>query len=250
MSSDKSIVRQSILPSLLKVIEYNKSRNVKDVNIYEIANTYSNEMDEDTKIAIAMKGTYLINNWNGTSVKVDFYLIKGIVENILDYLGFKNRYFFVTNELNEMHPGMSAEVLLDREPIGFLGKVHPSVTKEDIYVVELSLNKMVAKNVKPLKHKEASKYPEINKDIAFVVNKDIAAGDIMMQIKKSGGRLLTNVDVFDVYMGENVENNEKSIAFSLTFSDPTRTLNDEEVITVFNKIISDVESKMSAKLRR
>lgn len=250
MSSDKSVVRQSILPSLLKVIDYNKSRNVKDVNIYEIANTYSNEMDEDTKIAIAMKGNYLMNNWNGTSVKVDFYLIKGIVENILDYLGFKNRYTFVANELNEMHPGMSAEVLLDREPIGFLGKVHPSVTKEDIYVVELSLNKMVEKNVKPVKHKEASKYPEINKDMAFVVNKDIAAGDIMMQIKKSGGRLLTNVDVFDVYMGENVENNEKSIAFSLTFSDPTRTLNDEEVTTVFNKIISDVESKMSAKLRR
>jgi len=86
--------------------------------------------------------------------------------------------------------------------------------------------------------------------MATVVDKNIAAGDIMMQIKRSGGRLLTNVDVFDVYMGENVEDNEKSIAFSLTFSDPTRTLNDEEVITVFNKIISDVESKMSAKLRR
>ena len=137
MSSDKVIIRQSILPSLLKVVDYNKARNVKDICIYEIANVYYNEMDEDTKIAIAMRGNYLVNNWSGVKVKVDFYLLKGIVENILDYLGFKNRYSFVVNEINSMHPGMSAEILLDREPIGFLGRVHPNVKKDDFLMVDL-----------------------------------------------------------------------------------------------------------------
>lgn len=249
MSSDKVIIRQSILPSLLKVVDYNKARNVKDICIYEIANVYYNEMDEDTKIAIAMRGNYLVNNWSGVKVKVDFYLLKGIVENILDYLGFKNRYSFVVNEINSMHPGMSAEILLDREPIGFLGRVHPNVKKDDIFVAEFSLNKLTSKNVKPIKHKEPSKYPEINKDLAFVVKKEVTVGELMTQIKKSGGRLLTDIDVFDVYVGENVKEDEKSIAFSLTFADPTRTLNDEEVMQVFNKIINDVETKMNAKLR-
>ena len=105
------------------------------------------------------------------------------------------------------------------------------------------------KTTKPIKFKEASKYPEISKDMAFVVKKNVTAGELLQQIKKSGGRLLTNVDIFDVYVGENVGEDEKSIAFTLTFSDPTKTLNDVEVMEVFNKIINDVETKIGAQLR-
>ena len=164
-------------------------------------------------------------------------------------MGFKNRYTFELNNICDMHPGMSAEILVDREPIGFLGRIHPSIKKDDIYVVEFNLSKLINKTVKPIKYKEVSKYPEVNKDLAFIVKKDVTVAEIMKQIKKSGGRLLTNIDVFDVYTGENVGVDEKSIAFSLTFNDPTKTLNDEEVTTVFNKIINDVETKMGAKLR-
>ena len=248
MSIDKSIIRTSILPSLLNVYDYNKSRNVKDINIYEISKIYDVNYNEDIKVAILMKGNYLTNGWQGNT-KVDFYLLKGIVENILNYMGFKNRYTFEVNNINDMHPGMSAEILVDREPIGFLGRIHPSIKKDDIYVVEFSLSKLINKTVKPIKYKEVSKYPEVNKDLAFIVKKDTTVAEIMNQIKKSGGRLLTNIDVFDVYTGENVGVDEKSIAFSLTFNDTTKTLNDEEVTTVFNKIINDVETKMDAKLR-
>lgn len=248
MSTDKSVIRTSILPSLLNVYDYNKSRNIKDVNIYEISKVYDVSYNEEIKVAILMKGNYLINEWQGNT-KVDFYLLKGIVENILNYMGLKNRYTFEVNNIPDMHPGMSAEILVDREPIGFLGRIHPSLKKDEIYVVEFSLSKLIEKNVKPIKYKEVSKYPEVNKDMAFIVNKDVTAQELMNQIKKSGGRLLTNIDVFDVYTGENVGENEKSIAFSLTFNDPTKTLNDEEVTTVFNKIINEVETKMNAKLR-
>ena len=249
MSMDKSIVRTSILPSLMNVYDYNKARNVKDILLYEISKTYDVDYKEDSKIAILMKGSYLVNEWQHTTTKCDFYTIKGVVENLLDYLGFKNRYTFEVAEIPEMHPGMSAKILLDREPIGIIGRVHPSYKKDEIYVAEISMTSLYNKQIKPIKFKEASKYPEIVKDMAFVVKKDVTAGELLQQIKKSGGRLLTNVDIFDVYVGENVGPDEKSVAFSLTFSDSTKTLNDVEVMEVFNKIISDVETKVGAQLR-
>lgn len=248
MSVDKSVIRTSILPSLLNTYDYNKARKVSNILLYEISKTYDINYAEDSKIAILMKGNYLINNWQGSS-KIDFYVVKGIIENILDYLGFKNRYNFEAQEIDSMHPGMSAVILLDREPIGVIGRVHPSLKKDDIFVAELSMTKMLDKKIKSIKYKEANKYPEIIKDIAFVVKKDVSALELMNQIKKAGGRLLNDIDVFDVYVGENVDDDEKSLAFKLTFADSTRTLNDDEVMNVFNKIIIEVENKVGAKLR-
>ncbi len=249
MSSDKKTIRQTLIPSLLKTYEYNKSRNVKDVMIYEIANTYFDKTEEDTKIAILLKGNYINNSWNSKKVEVDFYLLKGILENILDYLGLKNRYHLQEKEIDGIHPGISAEITLDKEPIGYLGRVHPNVSKDDIYVLEMSMTKIVDKKIKPIKFKEISKYPSIVKDLAFIIKKDVTSGEIVDTIKKSGGKLLTDIDVFDVYTGENVKDDEKSIAYSLTFSDPTRTLSDEEVMQIFNKIIEDVTKKHNAVLR-
>ncbi len=245
MSLDKSIIRTSILPSLINVYEYNKARKVQDINLYEIAKTYDKDYNEDIKVAILMKGNYTINNWQHTTTKCDFYILKGIIENLLDYLGFKNRYTFVAAEAKELHPGITAKILLDREEIGIIGRVHPSYKKDEIYVAELSMTKLYEKQIKPIKFKEANKYPEIVKDLAFVVNNDVESQTIKDQIKKSGGRLLDSVEVFDIYQMEN----EKSIAYTLTFKDPTRTLSDEEVMEVFNKIIKEVEEKTTAKLR-
>ncbi len=247
MSLDKSVVRTSLLPSLINVYEYNKARNVKDIMIYEIAKTYDKAYNEDVKVSILMKGNYIINECLHTVVKADFYTLKGIVENILDYLGFKNRYTFVAETLPEIHPGISAKILLDREEIGIIGRVHPSYKKDEIYVAELSMTKLYNKQIKPLKFKEASKYPEITKDLAFVIDNNVESEVIKNQIKKSGGRLLDTIDVFDVY--ENIEEGKKSIAYKLVFKDPNKTLQDDEVMEVFNKIIKEVEEKVGAKLR-
>lgn len=249
MSIDKSVVRTSLLPSLLNTYTYNKSRGVNDVNLYEISKVYDINYNEETLIGILMKGNYISNSWSNVSIKTDFYLIKGIVENILDYFGLKNRYSFEVSNAPDMHPGICANIILDREVIGIIGKVNPSISSDDIYMAELSLSKMSDKKIKSIKYKESSKYPLVHKDLAFVVKKDISAGTIMDVIKKSGGRLLTDIDIFDVYTGNNVSSDEKSIAYTLTFSDPSRTLTDEEVTNIFNKIINDVESKLEAKLR-
>ena len=247
MSIDKSVVRTSIIPSLLNTFDYNKARKVNDIMLYEIAKTYDINYQETQKVAVLMKGNYISNNWNQTVVKADFYVLKGIVENILNYLGFKNRYSFeVSNDLTDLHPGMQARILLDRKPIGIIGRIHPSLKKDEIYVLELAINPLMTQ-VKPIKYKEASKYPEIVKDVAFVVPNETNNSEIEAVIKKAGGRLLDSVEIFDIY--RDVSEGKKSMAYKMTFSDPTRTLSDEEVMEVFNKVISEVESKLDAKLR-
>ena len=248
MSIDKSIVRTSIIPSLLNVYDYNKARKVNDILLYEISKTYDAKYNEDIKIAILMKGNYMYNNWQNSYIKCDFYTIKGIVQNLLDYLGLKNRYTFDKSNVKDLHPGISANLILDQKNIGIIGKINPTLNKDDIYVCEISLNKII-KEIKPLKYKEASKYPEIEKDVAFIVKKDISSETIINIIKKAGGRLLANVEVFDLYNGENINRDEKSIAFKLTFSDIDRTLTEKEVMEIFNKIIIDVTNKLDAKLR-
>ena len=242
MSSDKEVIRTTLIPSLLNVYNYNKTRKVNDILIYEIAKTYDINYNEDSKICILMKGNYINNNFNNTKIKVDFYLIKGILENLLDYLGLKNRYSFTTSDIPNMHPGMSARVLLDRKEIGIIGRIHPTDSKDEIYICEISMDKLIT-NIKPIKYKEISKYPSIIKDMAFIMPKDTEAKEVLDIIKKSGGRLLTDINIFDVYEGENIGDNEKSIAYSLTFNDNTKTLTDEEVNTLFEKIIKDVENK-------
>ena len=248
MSTDKSIVRTTLIPSLINIYEYNKARKVNDILIYEISKTYDKNYNEDVKLSILMKGNYITNDWMNSKIKVDFYLIKGIVENLLNYLGFKNRYTFEKDLINHLHTGISASILVDRQKLGIIGRVHPSLLKDEVYVCELSLTKL-NKEVKPLKYKESSKYPEIIKDVAFIVPKSLTSGEIVETIKKAGGRLLSSIDVFDVYTGENVKENEKSIAYTLTFKDDTRTLNDEEVNAVFRNIIDKVIEKFNVELR-
>jgi len=204
-------------------------------------------MEEITKVAILMKGNYIVNEWQNTIVKVDFYLLKGIVENLLDYLGFKNRYSFVKEEIDSLHPGISASIYLDREKIGIIGRIHPNIKKEEIYVSELSMKALYNASVKPIKYKEASKYPEIIKDVAFIVDNSIDSETIRNIIKKEGKRILDTVEVFDLY--PNIEEGKKSIAYKLVFKDNTRTLEENEVMEVFNAIIKKVESECNAVLR-
>ena len=187
--------------------------------------------------------------WQGNVIKVDFYLMKGVIENLLLYLGYNNRYSFGEETLNEYHPGISCSIKIDNEIIGYMGKVNPTITNKDIYVFELSVDKIMKKKVREIKYKEISKYPSVNKDVAFIVNKDIKSEEIMKILKRVGGRLLESVDVFDLYEGENIDSNKKSLAYSLVFKNNERTLTDEEVTNIFNKMIEEVETKLSAELR-
>lgn len=247
MSVDKSIVRTSILPSLMNTYLYNKSHGVKDISIYEISKTYDESYDEITKIAGLMTGNYITNTWK-KNLEIDFYVVKGIVEDLICYMGYEGRYSFGRSTCSDLHPGVQANIILDGKNIGIIGKVHPNITKKDIYVFELNLNSLYGKTSK-LKYKEAFKYPSIQKDMAYIIDKGIDVGDIIKTIKKASNKTLQEVSVFDVYEGENISSDKRSVAFNLVFNGIDRTLTDDEVMEVFNKIIDKVTSTYKAELR-
>ena len=253
LTEERNTLRYSLIPSMVKVYEYNKARNIKDVSIFEIGKGFfkkGEQYGENSKLCVLMTGEYYLGL--GNRQNVDFYIIKGIAEEILDFLGYGNRYSFVhlMNPIAEFHPGQSAEISVNNDIVGVIGKLHPQITKDDVYVLEINLDKLLAKRTGKMKYKEISKFPSIKKDLAFVMDKKIESKEIETVIKKAAGNLLSNIEVFDVYTGENVGANEKSIAYSLTFMDVKKTLTEEEVSSVFDKIIEMVESKCEAKLRR
>ena len=250
MSEDRNTLRYSLLYSLKEVFEYNNARNNSDISIFEIGKSFYKENDEykeKLNLAVLLSGNYYLDI---KKTKVDFYILKGIVEELLDYLGFNGRYSFITGNVpSELHPGVSALINIQGNNIGIIGKLHPNVTKKDIFVFEIDLDKLLSLHPSKMTYKDISKYPSIIKDVAFVVNKDVLNGNITTLIKKAGGRMLNQIEVFDVYTGENVKENEKSIAYTLTFKDDSKTLSDEEVMQVFNKIINDVTSKLNCTVR-
>ena len=251
MTEDRTTLRYSLIHSLKEIYEYNKARSFKDISIFEIGKSFYKENDvyeEDLKLSCLMTGNYSLGL---NKTKVDFYILKGVIEELLNYLGFARRYSFVIDENipNELHPGMSASIIMQGVHVGIIGKLHPNVSKDDLYVAEINLTKLLKNKSSKMNFKELSKFPSIQKDLAFIIKKDIQSETIENVIRKSGGKLLTNIEVFDVYTGENVAYDEKSIAYSLTFTDSTKTLTDEEVTEIFKKIITDVETKCSATLR-
>ena len=252
ITEDRNTLRYSMIPSLYKVYEYNKAREQKDISIFEIGKGFYKKGEvygEDTKLCVLMSGKYSTGLNNNKTV--DFYVIKGIAEEVLDYLGYAGRYSFMKQEMpKEMHPGQSAMINVNGSNIGMIGKIHPSVTKDDVYVLEIKLDELFTKKVGKMKYKEFSKFPSINKDIALVVDKKSVSKDIEKVIKSAGGSLLTNIEVFDVYTGVGVGIDKKSIAYSLTFSDMKKTLTDEEINGLMDKIIDAVSKKCGAELRK
>jgi len=250
MSEDRKTLRYSLLYSLEQIRLYNKARNFKDTCIFEIGKGFykdNDEYKEELKLAGLMTGKYYLDI-NDTNV--DFFIVKGIVEELLDYLGYNGRYTIGKGDVpNELHPGVSATIILQGKVIGVIGKLHPTVTKDDVYVFEINLEKLLANRTSNIKFKEIPKFLGMEKDVAFVVKKNVSNKVITDVIKKSGGRLLTDISIFDIYTGDKIGEDEVSIAYKLKFEDVNKTLTEEEVMDVFNKIIIDVENKLNARVR-
>lgn len=249
MSEDRNTLRYSLLYSLNEVYKYNRARNNSNISIFEIGKSFFKEREEyreNTKLAVLMSGDFSLDISN---TKVDFYHIKGIMEELLYFLGYEGRYSLVKDDKipNEFHPGQSALINVNGQIVGVIGKLHPSIASCDVYCLEINLSKLLAIRTGTMKYKDISKYPGVIKDVAFIVDNAITSLELEVFIKKSAGKLLENIQIFDIY--PNIEEGKKSMAYKLTFSDSTRTLSDDEVMSVFNKIIADVTSKLNAKLR-
>ena len=258
ITEDRNTLRYTMIPSMVKTYEYNKARDIKDVAIFEIGKGFYKKQDiygEDTKLCALMTGDYYLGL--GQEKQFDFYVVKGIAEEILNYLGYENRYSFVRKDemAPEFHPGQTAYISVNNDYVGVIARLHPNVennvnnAKAPVYVLEINLEKLLQKRTGKMKFKEISKFPSIKKDIAFVVDTKTTSLELETNIKKAAGSMLESVKPFDLYMGENLGENKKSIAYSLVFADSKRTLTEEEVTATMEKIMDVVSKKCNAEVR-
>jgi phenylalanyl-tRNA synthetase beta chain len=258
MSEDRSILRLSIMPQLLEVVKYNSARQNDSLAVYETGAVFlanGNEVlpEEQEHLAGAITGLWHSHSWQGEKKAVDFYVLKGILEGLFAKLGLTESVTYVQAQVDNMHPGRTAEIHLNGVRIGFVGQVHPTIQKEldlkDTYVFELSLKAVLEEATAALRYEAIPRFPSITRDIALVVDKETVSGMLKDIIQTAGGKLLKEVSVFDLYDGERMEEGKKSIAYSLKYMDPERTLTDEEVTKVHTQVLEALKTQAGAVLR-
>lgn len=254
LTSDHKVLRKGLIPSLIDVCCYNSARKMKDVNIFEIGKAYylkNNEYNEEETLGILMTNEFSNTLWQGKLEKVDFYLIKGIAEELFNKLGLKAEYLSL-EDAKDMHPRRSAKIIINNEVVGFIGEVHPAYLNEvnlkDVYVLEIKLDKILNTEKEITHFTQISKTPNMERDLALVVKEDIPASKIIDTIKKTERKLLSNVKIFDLYTGEKLASGYKSIAVKLTFTsnDP---LTDEIVNQKVDKILKVLNKELEITIR-
>ncbi len=258
MSEDHQYLRVSLVPELLQRLTYNVARNQTDVALYELGSIFLSEEKQITKqpkeharLTGAITGTWVDHAWQQEVKAVDFYVVKGIVEGLFHYLNIDVTY--QPTQMDGMHPGRCATIHLEDQLIGFLGQVHPAVAKErdlkETYVFDIDMEYILSLDRKALTYKTVPKYPSIVRDVAFVVSDAVHAGNVQAEIKRVGAPLVKQVEAFDVYTGDNLNIDEKSIAFNIHYQNPEKTLTDEEVDASMQAIITAIKESFGGYVR-
>lgn len=258
MSEDHKYLRLSILPELLQSLAYNRARAESNVAYYEIGSvfvtdeqTITKQPQEKLRLSGALTGKWTSHKWQQEHKVVDFFVVKGILEGLFNYL--KLPVEFKQDKLDDLHPGRCATLFVDDRLIGFMGQLHPSLAKQmdlkETYVFDLNLELLLSLYDHTLSYKKIPRYPSVTRDVAFVVDKDIFANDIKQTIQTSGISYVRDIEVFDVYEGENLPEDKKSIAYSIHFQHPDQTLTDEVIDSSFDKIVHLINSKYDASIR-
>ncbi|MBM0067156.1 phenylalanine--tRNA ligase subunit beta [Alkalicoccobacillus gibsonii] len=261
MSEERSTMRTSLLPHLYDVLSYNVNRKNANMHVYEIGSifrsneeTLTTQPSEHEYVAGALTGVWQENTWQGEKKVVDFFVVKGIIEGLVAELGLEEIISYQPATRPHLHPGRTAEVIMEGTVVGYLGQLHPTVQRDsdlrETYVFELDLQALLQTEVSLIQYKPLPRFPSIVRDIALVVNQDQTAAEIQRTIQGAGGSLLTSVQLFDHYEGEHLEEGKKSLAFSLTYLDPEKTLTDAEVEEVHQTILQKLESDAGATLRQ
>ena len=258
MSSDHVATRMNIVSGLLNDIAYNVARNVDNVALYEEGRVFLPMGDErpveQEHLAAAVTGQMVANSWNKKDQPADFFQLKGIVERYLKNMGIAGKITYVpTSDRPEMHPGRTADIMVDDQLVGFIGQVHPQTAKEykipETYVFELNLELLLAAPKIENEYTPISKYPSITRDIALLVDDDVENATIVEAIKQKGGAYLKDIHLFDVYAGSHLPAGKKSLAYTLTYQDDKGTLTEDQVNTAFDKVTAYLQDKVDAEIR-
>ena len=248
MTETHSTLRQSLVPGLLNTVQYNVARKQKDLKLLEIGRVFFGSGNDNIQpketlyLSAALTGEERATKWLKESSSLDFFAAKGYLEVVFDRLGLDEKVTYKKSKLEGMHPGRFAEVYLGGKRIGFIGEVHPQVADKlglnTTYVFEINLDEVISESkVKP-KYEEVTKYPEITRDIAMLVDVKDEYQNIYNVIESVNSKLITKVELFDLYVGAELLVGKKSLALTITYSDKQKTLTDEEVTAVHDKVLS------------
>lgn len=247
MSEAHASLRQSLLPHLIEAASYNVARKNKDVNLFEIGNVFfangEGELPDQVEyLSGILTGDYVVNQWQGKKETVDFYLAKGVVDRVSEKLNLE--FSYRRADIDGLHPGRTAEILLENKVVGFIGELHPILAADNdlkrTYVFELNFDALMAVSVGYINYQPIPRFPGMSRDIALEVDQNIPAADLLSTIHAHGGNILKDTLVFDVYQGEHLEKGKKSIAIRLNYLDTEETLTDERV----SKVQAEIEAAL------
>lgn len=247
MSEAHASLRQSLLPHLIEAASYNVARKNKDVKLFEIGNVFfangEGELPDQVEyLSGILTGDYVVNQWQGKKETVDFYLAKGVVDRVSEKLNLE--FSYRRADIDGLHPGRTAEILLENKVVGFIGGLHPTLAADNdlkrTYVFELNFDALMAVSVGYINYQPIPRFPGMSRDIALEVNQNIPAADLLSTIHAHGGNILKDTLVFDVYQGEHLEKGKKSIAIRLNYLDTEETLTDERV----SKVQAEIEAAL------
>ncbi|HDE7144493.1 TPA: phenylalanine--tRNA ligase subunit beta [Staphylococcus aureus] len=247
MSEAHASLRQSLLPHLIEAASYNVARKNKDVKLFEIGNVFFSNgegelPDQVEYLSGILTGDYVVNQWQDKKETVDFYLAKGVVDRVSEKLNLE--FSYRRADIDGLHPGRTAEILLENKVVGFIGELHPILAADNdlkrTYVFELNFDALMAVSVGYINYQPIPRFPGMSRDIALEVDQNIPAADLLSTIHAHGGNILKDTLVFDVYQGEHLEKGKKSIAIRLNYLDTEETLTDERV----SKVQAEIEAAL------
>ncbi|VEU82838.1 phenylalanine--tRNA ligase subunit beta [Acholeplasma hippikon] len=230
MSEDRVVLRQSLIPGLVRNISYHHARQMNDVSFFEIGKVFAKGVEYE-HLAIALDGKLVDSTYLNNDLVANYYVLKGLLDLIGNNLGFK---FDVkkTSDINALHPGIQGEIYVGNQAVGYIGKLHPTYEQKndvkDIFVLELDLS-ILDKTYQPVVFESISKFPSITRDLSFIISKEHAISDVLALIYQTARKLITKIELFDVYQGDKVEAGFQSLAVSITFNNKEKTLEKEDV---------------------
>lgn len=255
ISADMAVMRSSILPGLISTLKYNENRQIERIRIFESGLVFQQkgeEIEQKLMLSGLVSGSKLPVNWSNNKDLTDFYDLKGDVELLLS-LGLEpERYAFVAAEYGCFHTGQCARVEKDGVPVGHIGALHPAMQRKmgitgDCYLFELELAPLQERLLPAAT--VLSKFPEVSRDIAILIDDKFSSDDILANVRENAGANLSDLRIFDVYQGDAVAKDKKSIALGLTWQHPSRTLSEDDINTIISNCVNGLQDKFNANLR-
>ena len=256
ISNDMAAMRSSLWPGLVKALSHNLNRQQDRVRLFESGLRFVGQLDglkQEPMLAGVVCGSRLPEGWAQGREVVDFFDVKADVEAVLGFAGALDAFTFVPGSHPALHPGQTARIEREGRLVGFVGAIHPELSKtlgldRPVFVFELVLAE-VASGKMP-KFSELSRFPEVRRDLALIADREVAATAVLDVIRENAGEWLTDLRLFDVYQGKGIDPHRKSLAVGLTWQHPSRTLNDDEVNTTTQNILTSLEQRLNATLRK